>query len=68
MTTGNPHDEVRCQRCGFRALLPSGASEPLAIAWQDLDVLDHGDGIDLHRQVMPHSGDLERAPWRPPAS
>jgi hypothetical protein len=40
----------------------------LAIAWQDLDVLDHGDGIDLHRQVMPHSGDLERAPWRPPAS
>jgi hypothetical protein len=68
MTTRNPRDEVRCKRCGFRALLPAGASESLATAWDDLDVLDTGDGIDLHREVMLHSGDLERAPWRPSTS
>jgi hypothetical protein len=64
MTTVNPRNEVRCTRCGFRALLPTDAAEPLLTEWHELDVLDSGDGIDLHRRAMPHADSLELGPWR----
>ena len=56
-----PDEELYCERCSFRLLLPVGTPwPPPSEDWETLPVLDPGDGRDLHRMGGEHAVSVRR--------